>query len=237
MNLKSILTLVAVFLTLSSLSAQVFMPPAEGFSRKKTAYVTLEDGTEVLGTIERLQRKKGLISNIIITDSVSGKEVAYTPDKVKHMYLPQSGLDRFGQGLEFLNDATKWNNDDLDAYRIRDGYAYFEKAEVLVKKKKMTLMMQLLNPSFSGKVQVYHDPMAAETGQVSVGGIGVAGGDDKSFYVKKGDKPAFKLEKKNFEDSFNLLFGDCSSVKKEYGKKPKWRDLEMIAYKHATECE
>ncbi|MBK7410808.1 MAG: hypothetical protein IPJ40_23785 [Saprospirales bacterium] len=235
MKFKSITSVMVMLFATQLVFGQVFSPPAEGFSRKKPAYVTLEDGTEVTGTIDKLKRKKGLISNIII-EKESGEALDYTPDQVKFMYLPQSGLDKLGKGLDFLNDATKWNRDDLDAAKIKDGYAYFEKADVMVKKKKMPLMMQLLNPSFSGKVRVYHDPYAAETTQVSVGGIGVAGGDDKSYYVKKGDGVAFKLEKKNFEDEFAKLFGDCDSIKKAYGKKPKWKDIEAIAYKHATEC-
>ena len=230
------LTLLVGLLATQMIFAQVFNPPAEGFSRQKTAYVTLEDGKEVAGTIDKLKRKKGLITNIIL-EAEDGTALDYTPEQVKFMYLPQSGLDKLGKGMDFLNDATKWNRDDLDAYKIKDGYAYFEKAEVMVKKKKIALMMQLLNPSFSGKIRVYHNPYATETTQLTVGGIGVAGGDDKSYYVKKGDGVAFKLEKKNFGDEFGKLFADCASVKKDYGINPKWRDLEEITFKHATECE
>lgn len=236
MKITSVFAIAAFCFAATSAFAQVFMPPAEGFSRQKTAYVTMEDGTEYAGTLERLQRKKGLISAVIITDSVSGKQMTLKPQDVRHMYLPPSGLDKFTRGLDFLNDATKWNRDDLDATRLRKGYVYFEKSEVELKKGKQTLLMQLLNPSFSGKVKVYHDPFAQETSSVGVGGITVAGGEDKSYYVKTGSAPAIRLYKKNYEKEFKRLFGDCQAVMDKYGKKIRWSEIEAAVAAHAA-CE
>lgn len=232
MYFRSILATLFVAFTFQFVSAQVFFPPVEGFSRQKTSYIVMEDGTEVAGTIERIKRKKGLIASIVFTDSVSGKEMTYTPDQVKSMRLRPSGLDNFSRGTDFLNDATKWSDADRAAYKTASQYAYFEKTEVVIKGKVQVMMLQLVNPTFADKVRFYHDPYAAETTQVSVGGIGVAGGDDKSYYLKRGDKPAYKFQKKNFDDEFATLFGDCASVKKEYGDKPKWSKLEDIVFAH-----
>lgn len=237
--MKTKLSFAALFLCLaaSSVSAQVFMPPAEMYSRQKTSYLTLEDGKEVAGTLQTLKRKKGLISAIIIVDSISGKKVSYKPEQVKFMYLMPSGLDKFSRGLDFLNDATKWNRDDLEAHRLRTGYVYFEKSEVEFKKGNQKLMLQLLNPSFSGKIKVFHNPLANETTSFEVSGINVAGGEDKSYFVKVGDEVSFKLYKKNYDKEFKHLFGDCPAVARKYGDKMRWIDFEAAVATHATECD
>jgi hypothetical protein len=238
--MKRTVALVIAFLTLtanSSLFAQAFMPPAESFSRQKTAYINLEDGTAVAGTIEKLKRKKGLISNIIVTDSITGKELDFKPEQVKSMYLPTSGWDKFARTADVIDRPSKWSRADVDARRLSKDYAYFEKGEVILKKGKQTLMLQLLNPTFSGRVKVFHDPFAQETNRVGVGGITVAGGDDKSYYVQKGNDPAFKLSKKEYSKAFKLLFGDCKMIMDKYGKKIKWSEIEAVVFEHAMDCE
>jgi hypothetical protein len=237
--MKTIATFVVALLSVvaTSLHAQAFMPPAESFSRQKTAYINLEDGAEVAGTIDKIKRTKGLISLIVVVDSVSGNEMQFKPELVKSMYLPPSGWDKFARGADIANRPSKWSRDDIDARRLVKDYVYFEKAEVALKKGKQTLMMQLLNPTFSGRIKVFHDPLAQETGRTSVGGFTVAGGDDRSYYFQKGDAPAFKVTKKTYPKEFKSLFGDCSSVMQQYGKKIKWSEIEAVIFEYNTGCE
>ena len=183
--------------------------------------------------MDDLNRKKGLISQVKIKDE-SGKLYKLTPDKIKYMYLAPSGLDKVGKALDVLTDATKWNDEKLDQDLIKQGYVYIEQSEVMLKKKKMVLLMQLLNPTSSKEVKIYHDPLAKETASVGIGGINVAGGDAKSYFVKKGNGVAVKLEKKDYKKSFKELWGDCADMMSKYGDNPKWLDLA----KHALEyCE
>ena len=65
----------------------------------------------------------------------------------------------------------------------------------------------------------------------------VAGGEDKSFYVKKGDGVAFRLYKKNYDKEFKNLFGDCPAVVKKYGEKIRWSEFEEAVAAHAAECK
>jgi hypothetical protein len=93
----------------------------------------------------------------------------------------------------------------------------------MIKKKSRILLMQLINPSFVGKIRVYTDPFARETAGLGVAGIQVTGGDEKSYYIKKGDNGAFRLEKKDFKESFKMVFEGCPEVVKKGGKKPDWK--------------
>jgi hypothetical protein len=232
---KRILPLLLGILTTGSISAQRFQPGTFTFSGKKIAYITMEDGSQIQGEVKDLDRKKGLIKEVKV--KTSGKKQKLKPANIKFMYLPPSGWDKLGKTLDFLSDAQQWDAVDLDKDIIGKGYVYFEKVPVRIKKKIRPMMMQLINPSFSGKTKVYFDPMAKETASLGVGGLTLAGGNEKSYYVRKGDAPAFRLYKKDYDKQFQPLFGDCPLLAEQYGKNPKWSDLEAHVYRYAKECK
>ncbi|MEZ4951639.1 MAG: hypothetical protein R2879_18520 [Saprospiraceae bacterium] len=215
------------------LGAQDLLSPSFTFSHKKPSYVTLQDGTTIEGEIKDLDRKKGLIEEIKIKDT-NGKKHKLEPKEVKYMYLPPSGIDNLSKKMNFMHDATKWKNDKLNQDFLENGYVYFETVDVKIKKKTMPLLMQLLNPDFSKTVKVYHDPLAKETASVGVGGIKVAGGIAKSYFIMTDkDKAAYKIEKKKYKDSFSKMWSDCKNLSKS--DDIKWSELtkHIITY---TEC-
>ena len=154
-------------------------------------------------------------------------------------------LKLFDEALKFFELAlvnlkkNKFPNiiEEYEQEILGRGYAYFEKVDVQVKKKKnFVLMMQLLNPSFSSKIKVYHDPYAAETMSVGVGPVST-GGDDKSYFIHvNGEDRAYKMEKKDYKEKFEELFGDCSAVMKKYGAKIKWSEFPEALHMYSTEC-
>jgi hypothetical protein len=219
------------------LSAQEFLDGAFTFSSKKESYITLADGKELTGYIDDIDRKKGLIEEITIID-LNKKKIKLKPEEVKHMYIVPSGFDKLSSGLNTVYDATKWNEDkSVHAEHIKAGYVFFETTEVMVKKKKLTLLLQLLNPGFANRIKVFFDPYASETTSFGFGGIKLAGGDAKSYYFKKGDNVAFKMEKKNYDDELENLYGDCPALKKEFEKKMGWSMVEKHIFFYSEKCE
>ena len=228
------LAIYCLFLATSTLSAQQFLRPFDGISRGKTSYITLEDGTEMEGLVKKLKRKKGLIKEITIQVE-GGDKQTIAIEKIKHAYLPQSGFDKLNQTSEFLYDIPQWDRGMHDQERLKDGYAFFEKAEVQVKKKKMILLMQLLNPGVCSRLKVYHDPFAAETASLGVGAFTMVGGEDKSFYVQKDGGLTVKVAKKKYRNAFSDLFTDCGVVKGKY-KDASWKQFEETVFTYNTEC-
>lgn len=206
-------------------SAQEFLTPSNTFSHEKMAYLTLSDGTEIEGTIDDIDRKKGLIKLIKVIDS-EGKKHELQPEMVSHMYLPPSGLDNVQKAGSFVSDAQRWNDQKLNQDLFSKGYAYFESGEVKIKKDTQILLMQLLNPSFSRMIKVYYDPFANQTAGLGVGGLNLTGGIAKSYFVRKTGGEMIKLEKKNYEKEFNSLYEKCPSLVEKYPD-GKWRDLAM----------
>jgi len=221
--LKNYIILILALGYFSSATAQDLLSPSFAYSHKKTSYFTLTSGKEVKGNVAKIKRKKGLIKFIKIVDG-NGTKQKYVPGDIKHMYLMPSGLDKMTKALAFLNDATKWNDEKMDQDLLNQGYVYFENTRVKIKKKEMTLMMQLLNPTFSKTVKVYHDPYAKETMSAGVGGVKVAGGIAKSYFVKVGNDAAYKLKKKDYKKEFKPLWNSCDNVTTKFTD-VKWKDL------------
>ncbi len=220
-----------------SANAQNFLDGAYRFSGSKEAYITLSNGETITSFVDDIKRKKGLISAINLKDA-DGKETSLAPDQVKHMYLAPTGFDKVSRALDDSDNVTKWSKDQsAHAQYIKDGYVYFETTEVMVKKKKMTLLMQLVNPGFANGIKVYFDPWASETGGIAVGGLQVSGGDKRSYYFKKGDKMAVRISKKNYEDEFNSLYGGCAAFKKNFGKSKKWSQVEKHVFFYSENCQ
>lgn len=214
--------------------SQSFLPGVDMFSHKKTSYLTLTDGTKVEGEIDDIDRKKGLLKSVTINPTGGGKKKTYKAEAIQNMYLPPSGLDKAMKADDFLKDATQWQTVDLDKDILGRGYVYFEQVSVQISKKKVqNLMMQLVNPSFSSKVKAYYDPLADESIGIGIAGINVAGGLAKSYYLKKGNETAYLLRKKQYDDDFATLFGDCKALITKVGKNPAWADLAKHVYEYA----
>ncbi len=222
--LKKNLLAACAFFLFFQVQAQDLLSPSFSFSHKKTAYITLTDGTEVKGTIKDIDRKKGLIEEIKIKDE-NGKKRDFAPKEISFMYLPPSGLDNLTKALDAIHDVQKWSDEKLDQDLINQGYVYFETSNVKIKKKTSKMLMQLLNPSFSKSVKIYHDPLAKETMSVGVGAITVAGGNEKSYYISVAGATAYKLEKKNYKAEFTPLWKSCANVAKSYPE-VKWIELK-----------
>lgn len=231
---KSLMALALCFVFIQVTIAQNFLEATESFSRKKPSYITLQDGTELEAEFRNVKTKKGLFLKVWVDDGKDKKREILAED-IKHMYLPASGWDIMAKALDM--DATKLDDDtSLNQELVQDGYAYFETVEVMVKKKKKTALMQLLNPAYANNVRVYNDPWANEQQGLGIKGIQVAGGGAKSYYVKVGDKTAFIVKKKNYSDMFKDIFVSCKSFVKK-NSKPRWKDFEQQVYDHSKGCD
>ena len=224
-----------MFIGLSSYG-QEFLDGSFLFSKKKESYLTLVDGSEIVGYINDIDRKKGLIEEITIKDK-NNKKIKYKPTDIKHMYIAPSGFDKLSRAVDKVYDATKWNDDkSAHAEHIKNGYVFYETTDVMIKKKKMSLLLQLVNPGFANGIKVFFDPLAKETTSFAVGGIDVAGGDAKSYYFKKGDAVAYKLEKKNYDEEFQNLYGDCPDLVNEFSENKTWKNVEKHVFYYSENC-
>ncbi|MCM5661573.1 hypothetical protein [Galbibacter mesophilus] len=242
LNLKIKNFLMVLLLSSAGVSAQdnveadvnMFDPVYNSYSGNKLSIVKLGDGTVIEGYKKDVDRKKGQIYYIKIKDSVSGKKHRIDSEDIDEMYLYPGGLEKLGKISRFLEDTRQWESRKLDGDIISQGYIYFKKHTVSLKNKKKhkDYLMQLVNPTFSDKIEVYGDPNAKRTTSIGIGGFNVAGGLDKSYYVKKGDD-IFWLNKKDFKEAYDSLFADSEAFKLKYPKnKIEWKNLGTYIFEY-----
>lgn len=227
-----ILSFLFCLISFSTFAQDDFMDEAIRITDEKDSYITLMDGTELVGRVKDLDRKKGLLEEVTIKLE-DGKKKKLKPEDIKYMYLPPSGLSKYINAVDKATDINKMQKDASNSKAMmRPGYFYFESSEVLLKKKKLTLLLQMMNPSFSSKIKVFNDPYAKETMSVGIGAMTVAGGDAKSYYVKVGDEPAFRLYKKNYDEELEHLYQSCPALKSQFPDGMFWSKFSkhVLAY-------
>lgn len=235
--MRTLMTLTLLLSAALWLQAQQFSPYFLEFSRKKTAYITLDDGTELQGNIKAFDWKDGLLKKIKFED-LNGNKVKMKPEQIKHLYVVPTGIAKVSASYDFLTDAKNWDGgNDLDKDIMGKGYVYLEKTKVRMGKKTRELIMQLANPTVAGRVRVYHDPEAKETRSLGIAGIDLVGGNKKSYYLKLGTDAAFLLKKRHYDDEFNLIFKGCPELIEKYGDNPRWEDFEKHVYEYAEICK
>lgn len=223
--------ILAFFMLLGfSTFAQEFLPPLERFSGKKESYLIKNNNEKVVFVLDDLDRKKGLIIRVE-GKAKDGKKFKLDAAEIKELAIAPSDFAKMAAldgSTKSVLKASKTKVEDFDRSLV---YFYQEKLE----DRKITALMQRLNPDFDSRIRVYHDPFASETMGLSVGGIQVTGGIDKSYYLKVDGKTK-RFFKKDYDDDFKKLFGSCDALMTKY-KDFAWRDLPNHIYFFDQECD
>jgi hypothetical protein len=216
----------------SGLLAQSFAPRILDFSRKKASFLTLKDGTEVIGHFKGGVWKKGLFKRITMEDTVSGEKTKYEAEEIAAMRLVPSGWGQLAATSEAATSVTRMQNSDFDA--LSRDYIYFDQAQ-LPNKKGTFVLLQVVNPGFDSKVKVFDDPRAKASSGIAVGGVSLTGGNLKSYYLMR-DGVAYLVTKSKYSKEFKKIYGDCSFLAENFDK-VKWLDFAEHVYAHEQNCQ
>lgn len=229
--MKKPFLLIALFLlTVANVYCQQFLPPVERFSTKKAGYLITKDDKRIDFILDDLDRKKGLIIKVEGKPTDGGKKFVLKADQIKELAIPGSDWAKFAALSESTRSVAKMKNTKAKEFNRELIYFYQEYLE----DRKITALMQIINPDFSSKIIAYDDPFAAETMGVGVAGIQLTGGISKSFYLKV-DGKVKRYFKKDYDDDFKTLFGNCPDLLTKY-KGFAWRDLPQHLFFFDTEC-
>jgi hypothetical protein len=64
------------------------------------------------------------------------------------MYLMPSGFSKFSTNMDVGTKVKKWDAKYIDSEIIKKGYAYFEKAKVVIKKRSGNAVDAIAQPRF-----------------------------------------------------------------------------------------
>jgi hypothetical protein len=233
--IRSRLSLLAAFaLVLSSTAAhaQSFIAPIETIMPKDGSYVITNDG----------ERLEGKISTYLLVMGSLRKLTLKTADGTKHKFkaadlqevgVKLDGMAKFmAMGEAASGSIVGMAKTDWGEIANRE-YAVYRQA-LLPKKKDKFALLQLLNPGFDSRVQVYLDPNAKET----KGFAGITGGEDKSYIVVKDGAKSVLIKKAKYKKQFPELMGDCPQLAEhpEMGDKIKFKDFAAHVFVYDQLC-
>lgn len=232
--MKKIALLFCLF-SYTNMYAQLFAPAFDQFSTKKPVYLTMEDGTKIEGIINSTTQKNGLIQSINISPSGQNEKLTLKAEAISSMYMPMSIFSKLDNSI---NQAFNKHvlNKDINTDIINEGYLYFEKTKVVKKDKVEELLLQLLNPSFSSKVKVYHFPLSIETVSTEVKGITITHAENKSYFIKVGDATAVKLNKRDYNKAYTALYKDCPALLAKLKDNHRWSKFDEHLWDYSTQC-
>ncbi|MEP0365898.1 MAG: hypothetical protein ABJN36_10460 [Cyclobacteriaceae bacterium] len=223
--MKRILSGIVLCMGMWIADAQYFAPELDNSSinMSKEVYAVTNAGDTIRGKMGAAMIGNGQLRSFTIKQEDGTKSKFKSPD-VKLLAIKPSKLQNLESAMSVPN-VMKASEIDFDAVMNRE-WVFFEQA-LLPKKKDKYVMMQLLNPGFDSKIKVYLDPNANESMGVGIGGIQVAGGEDKSYLVVyDGNKSEVYKKKRYKKEALTLLYKDCEVFKENYkGEKFDWSDF------------
>ncbi len=203
--------------------AQEFLAPYETFFSGQLAYVVTTDGDVIYGQLRSAVSGPDRIKRLSIIDDY-GKKHKLKASKIERFAIQPSFFGTAEAVAVNSSSIKEIMNVDFDELVNREWLIY-EQVLLPRRKKEKYALMQLLNPGFSGRVKVFHNANSSETMPVSIGGLRVVGGEDRSYIVVKDNKQAVFVRKAGFVKDFARLFGDRPEFIKKASKRPKFRNF------------
>ena len=226
---------ISLFLCLFALGgvfAQQFIEPVE-YPMSKECYLTLKNGVETKCVFKSAMSSNGMKSMTIIDEN--GVKIKYKAAEVEKLRIKMSTWAKIGTIIEGSESITAVAKLDVTEIIERE-FIIYEQA-LLPKKKDKYALLQLLNPGFDGRIKVYENPMGGESG-LSVGGMNVSGGEEKSFLVVKDGDKSMKIKKGSYKKDFSMLFGDCTEMIKILSdEKIHFQDMALHVLYYNLNCK
>ena len=220
------------YVAISPVMGQNFLTPVQSLTGDASVVTT--SGDEINGDIRlAVIGVRGLKSFTIKEED--GTKHKFKAEDVSHLKVKVDGfakLEMIGEKASTLKNLTS----DFDEVAQRD-YIIYEKVQIPGKDKYV--LAQLLNPGWDNKIKVYHNPLGGEKGTTSIGGIGISGGDEKTYIVLANEDPSFILKKgKYVKKDFTRVFGSCEHMMNNFeGKDRDFKNFAIHVFAHYQECD
>lgn len=204
----------------AGVSGQSFVTPLTSISG--VAMLTTKDGKEIPGDLKMAIFGPNGIMSLTIKPADSDEKLRFKAEEVAKLWIKIDGLAK----LEMLADKTsnlkKLANADFNEIVDRK-YVYYEQVKIPGKDKYV--LTQLLNPGFDSKIRVFDKPIA-KTGETSINGIAVSGGEARAYFVVANGETLEITKGKYAREYFAKLFGSCPEMAAEFPK-PDFDDFAL----------
>jgi hypothetical protein len=209
--------------------SQGFVTPVSSITGE--AVLTAADGRVIPGKLSMAVFGPTGLSSLGIRDSATGSRSRFKAGEVTRLRVKVDGLAR----LEMLGDKTsnlkKLANADFDEITDRQ-YIYYE--QIKLPEKDKYVLAQLLNPGFDTRIRVFDKPIA-KTGETSINGIAISGGEARAYYVVAGGVTTEVTRSNYGRVAFKQLFADCPAMTGEFPD-PQFADFAVHVMYYERGC-
>ena len=216
------LSISLLVLSLSAVVAQDFAEPFTTFISERECYVITTDGEEVYGTLRGSTEASGFITRLRILDE-DGNIRKFKAANVQRFAIRPGA---FAKTITIDEQATSIRHMiQTDHSNILDREWIYYDAQLMPRRKNKIALLQLLNPGFDEFIKVYDHRNGSKSMPISLGGIIVVGGEERTLLVVKGDGKPVIVRKASFKKSFVNLFSDEPEIYASVRRNPKFKDF------------
>jgi hypothetical protein len=220
---------VLVLLALRNISiGQSLFPPLEEMPIAGQGFLVLKNGDKIQGKLAYVNSPRG-ITKVALKDD-AGTKHEYKVSDIYEFAIANTKwvqLQLFNESGQSIKKLLLSNPENI---RSQD-FVLFRNVKM---KGGKDALLQILNPHFDERFQVYHDPFASKTTALENNGITFTGEMDRAYFIVKDNGPMVKIKKGSYAKSYGALFLDCPDMLKT--RNPKFKDLGMHIYYYTNAC-
>lgn len=203
--MKQLFSLLAFLFIFHLTKAQEFLTPLETLTGK--VQVTTVDGKTVYGKLTSVSFEARGLGNFRVKDSATDEVIKFTPENVKSLQVKMT----FSNRMETIEKQSMFKLLKSKGKEVSDReYITFNLVTYPEKKDKI-LLLQLLNPDFSSKIQVYEHKVGGKS-STSILGIETELNEATSFIIVINGVSSFVEKKKYKTDYFDKIFASCPEL-------------------------
>ena len=203
--MKQLFSLLAFLFIFHLTKAQEFLTPLETLTGK--VQVTPVDGKTVYGKLTSVSFEARGLGNFRVKDSATDEVIKFTPENVKTLQVKMT----FNNRMETIEKQSMFKLLKSKGKEVSEReYITFNLVTYPEKKDKI-LLLQLLNPDFSSKIQVYEHKVGGKS-STSILGIETELNEATSFIIVINGVSSFVEKKKYKTDYFDKIFASCPEL-------------------------
>ncbi len=216
--MKQLFSLLAFLFIFHITKAQEFLTPLETLTGK--VQVTTVDGKTVYGKLTSVSFEARGLGNFRVKDSATDEVIKFTPENVKTLQVKMT----FNNRMETIEKQSMFKLLKSKGKEVSEReYITFNLVTYPEKKDKI-LLLQLLNPDFSSKIQVYEHKVGGKS-STSILGIETELNEATSFIIVINGVSSFVEKKKYKTDYFDKVFASCPELMAMPEKEVRFSDF------------
>ncbi len=202
--------------------AQDFAEPFTNFISDRECYVITNDGETIAGYLGGATEWRGFVTRLRIRDE-DGKLYKFKAEDIQRFAIRPGAFAKLSTIAEKSTSIRHIIKTDQNNILDRE-WIYYD-AQPMPRRRNKIALLQLLNPGFDENIKVYDHRNGSKSMPIGVKGIALVGGEERTYWVVKGEGKPMIVRKASFKKSFVDLFADEPDFIASQRDRPKFKDF------------